>query len=513
MRRGMGEPFLLVIAYEAGSEMLSGEYLGEVNETKGKYELKGTRFMRKIRWMPLWMSFIIVLGLAAQGYAAASEDSEKNAENREQLDMEFTDTDEAQWAAEAIGILKFKNVLSGYDDGSFRPNKPVTRAEAVVAAVRLMGLEEEAKAKPADLQLYFKDANVIQKQFKWAKGYIAVALEQGLFDTSMDKLNPNQPASRVWIASLLVKALGLEEEALAQMNVLPDFKDADAIAAGAIGYVNVAVEEGIVSGYPDDTFKPNKNVTRAELASLLVRTGEGLLEQSGAGVVTGEIMDIQFDDKSVTEDVYTSVTADVYATATGSITVVTLGGESQTYKISPNLAVPYQDTFIPASQLAVSDTVSLTVQDGVVIEASFIEQESAHEQPAGIYEFKLKIEYDKKQSIEMKYENDREHIKAEIEKKTDGKKEKVKGEEAIQQLESLLESAALTPELTNPEILEQVLKALNMQQPVNGKLEVEIKFANGQKVEIELESEDDEQNGDEEDKAGEGRGNERGKGK
>lgn len=211
----------------------------------------------KRRKSGLAFAMVLLLAFSFPGAGLADDgDDGRQREDREEIRIEFKDAGEAEWAITYIGKMKAKNVLSGYPDGTFQPNKPVKRVEAITAAVRLMGLEEEAKAVPADTRLLFKDADQIDD---WAVGYIKVALENGLFDETADKVEPNKPASRVWMAALLVKALGLQDEALGQMNVAPDFKDAAAIPAGSVGYVNVAVEEGLISGYPDGTFRPNKS--------------------------------------------------------------------------------------------------------------------------------------------------------------------------------------------------------------------------------------------------------------
>ncbi len=48
------------------------------------------------------------------------------------------------------------------------------------------------------------------------------------------------------------------------------------IPAGSVGYVEVAIEKGLVDGFEDNTFRPNQPVTRAQLAALLDRTGNQL---------------------------------------------------------------------------------------------------------------------------------------------------------------------------------------------------------------------------------------------
>ncbi|WP_376698265.1 S-layer homology domain-containing protein [Cohnella lubricantis] len=72
------------------------------------------------------------------------------------------------------------------------------------------------------------------------------------------------------------------------MDTQLQFRDAKQIPAGAVGYVAVAVEKGLITGYGDNTFKPNKPVTRAELAALLDRADEQLPDQDAAAV-TGTV--------------------------------------------------------------------------------------------------------------------------------------------------------------------------------------------------------------------------------
>jgi hypothetical protein len=204
-----------------------------------------------------------------------------NGRNKVEIRMEFRDVD-MDWAIKHIASLAAKKVLEGYADGTFRPNQPVTRLEAIVTAVRLMNLREEAESeekKSAHLNL--KDSRQIGE---WARGYVAVALENDLFFETEDKLQPNKPADRLWITTLLVKALGLNDEARAKMNTKLEFRDAGKIPAGSVGYVAVAVEKGIVKGYPDNTFRPNQPVTRAEIAAFLDRAGSQLPDQ---GLLSG----------------------------------------------------------------------------------------------------------------------------------------------------------------------------------------------------------------------------------
>src|SRR5690606_4730864 len=142
--------------------------------------------------------------------------------------------------------------------------------------------------------------------------------------------------------------------------------DAKEIPAGAIGYINVALEHGIVSGYPDGTFKPNKNVTRAEMAALLNRTNDGMLENAGAEKVSGVVKEIYFNSNTGTG----SVTDSVY----GEITITSSKNEVLTYAITSDLLVQYHNKFVRADQLAVDDAVILVVQNKKVIDATLLDK-------------------------------------------------------------------------------------------------------------------------------------------
>lgn len=204
--------------------------------------------------------------------------------------INFSDMQGSDWAMKYIASLSGKKVFEGFEDGTFRPNQKVTRVEAITAAVRLMGLRGQAESQEEmNTQLNFKDADHLKKQYPWAIGYVAVALENDLFSEAENMVQPEKPADRLWATTLLVKSLKLDAEAKAKMNTKLNFKDADKIPAGSVGYVAVAVERGLIDGFEDNTFRPNDSVTRAQLAALLDRTGDQLPGQEQdlvAGAVT-----------------------------------------------------------------------------------------------------------------------------------------------------------------------------------------------------------------------------------
>jgi len=275
--------------------------------------------------------------------------SDRKSSNEIVIRLQFKDENELKWALVPIMRLASKGVFTGYEDGTFKPNQTVSRIEALTAAVRLMGLRAQAEsAEEMRTELHFKDADKIVKQYPWAVGYVAVAVENGLFAETEDKVHPEKPADRLWATILLVKSLGLEEEAKKKHNTSLPFKDAKDIPAGAVGYVAVAVEKGLVTGYQDGTFKPNRPVTRAELAALLDRTDSQLPGAKDERTVTGVVK----------------------ASTTGAIVVTRSDNTDVVLPIAMNAFIFRAGAKVDASALRAGDKVFVLTHNG---EAVFIE--------------------------------------------------------------------------------------------------------------------------------------------
>lgn len=404
-------------------------------------------------------------------------------DQREAEEIEFEDTKNLEWAKEYIARMKAEEIFQGYDDGSFRPNNPVTRMQAIITAVRLLGLEEEAQSKSLETKLHFKDAEYFEKN-QWAKGYIIVALENGLFDVSEEEVLPNQPAKRLWISSLLVRALGLEEEALKAMTEIPDFKDADQIPAGAIGFVNIANEYEIFTGTDEGFFKPNANITRAQMAAVLDRTFGKLLEENGAMVITGVVRDISFTEGE----------------NSGSISIETYNGDVTDYQIPKDLFVQFHNRFMNADQILAGDHIELYMENDTVLEAAIFEEKTETEVNTGIQEIKVELEFGNDEKFELKFNSDKGKVTGEIEIEMEGLEKEYKGEQASQLIEEYLSSWNLSPDMNEDEIEAAILGSLEISDSVK-ELEIKVNFANGTKMKVEREhdKEDEEENDEDSD--------------
>lgn len=281
------------------------------------------------------------------------------------VEMEFKDVNSAKWALKQISELKAKDIIAGYRDGTFQPNKPVTRAEAVAMVLKATGLAEEANRKVSEsvygtVGLPFKDAKSIPN---WAKGFLTVAVEKGyLTEDQVGNFQPNKPATRIWVAKLLVRALKVADDVYAAGNVELPFNDAAAIPAGDAVFIAAAMENGLLKGYPDGTFKPNKPVTRAEMAVLLgIADDEVPLPEVRRHKIVGTVVSVQEGtvttaDVTATENTSPTdnVAGDVYETepapaptpapVTGTtITIKKLDDTEATYPVAPEVKVFIED--------------------------------------------------------------------------------------------------------------------------------------------------------------------------
>lgn len=159
------------------------------------------------------------------------------------------------WASESIAQLVKAGIVSGYPDGSFQPDKTVTRAEFTVMLLKALKLEQ--KAGPI-----FKDTAA-----HWAKDTIASAAAYGLVKGyDKNSFGPDDLITREQAAVMIAGAAKLEA---AQEEL--EFTDAGQISAWAESAVAAAVKGNYLKGYPDNSFRPQAYASRAEAATIIAK--------------------------------------------------------------------------------------------------------------------------------------------------------------------------------------------------------------------------------------------------
>jgi hypothetical protein len=150
-----------------------------------------------------------------------------------------------------------KHYINGYEDSTFKPNQGTTRAEIATMLVNL-GAAGTGTVEGSGLP------DVANSH--WAAQAIGLAKNAGLLSGYENgQFRPEAKITRAEIAVIVFKYLGLTEAA--KSNSFSDVS-ADHWANGIIAAVQA---KGILSGYPDGTFQPGRELTRAEAVTLLNR--------------------------------------------------------------------------------------------------------------------------------------------------------------------------------------------------------------------------------------------------
>lgn len=234
---------------------------------------------------------MLVVGALSVGVLApaALADNDKKGGSKDRFEGQYKDWQKDYWANESLARMMTKGVIQGNGDGTIASNRPVTRLEAAIMVVRLLGLtapevpqtpppagqnddkhgnKHDGKHDDKDDDKKFDDDNQIPD---WGREAVAIAMQKGFLISDGNKLSPMQPLTRLEAAVMMVKAAGLDADAQVKAGADLNFTDANQIPAKLAGYIAVAVEQGFVTGYEDGSLKGHKTLTRAEWAALLDR--------------------------------------------------------------------------------------------------------------------------------------------------------------------------------------------------------------------------------------------------
>lgn len=148
--------------------------------------------------------------------------------------------------------------VQGYPDGTVKPAGNITRAETAAILFRLM--DDASRKTYYSTKSGFRDV----ASGSWYNTYVATLNNAGVItDSSNGCFRPNEAITRAELAAMLAKF----SETTGAANYFNDVS-AKYWAANAIA---ICAKLGWINGYPDGTFRPDKNVTRAELMAMINR--------------------------------------------------------------------------------------------------------------------------------------------------------------------------------------------------------------------------------------------------
>ena len=164
----------------------------------------------------------------------------------------------SHWASEYIKEAVTLGIVNGMPDGTFAPDKEMTRAEF---ATILWNMAEKPDTESTSAFVDVKSEDWYFKQIAWAfeKGYI-----NGI---SNAEFNPNGTITREQAMTILYRYAG----SLESTEKLDAFNDKESISDFAYPAMCWAVENKIISGVSDTEIAPKQSATRAQLATIIVR--------------------------------------------------------------------------------------------------------------------------------------------------------------------------------------------------------------------------------------------------
>lgn len=174
---------------------------------------------------------------------------------------------QTHWAYEALNSAVQNGILRGENQHLY-PAQNLTRAEMAAIINRVFGAEEQADiARFTDVQTS-----------DWFYADLAKAVGMGTFVGDGSLMNPNQVMSRQDVMLVLARALKLDTADTSNLNA---YTDCAQIADYAKGAVAAMLKAGYISGFTDQTFRPQDSMTREQMAQILYNIFEKYINVSG----------------------------------------------------------------------------------------------------------------------------------------------------------------------------------------------------------------------------------------
>lgn len=204
-----------------------------------------------------------------------TKEEESITKEEENIPKEQEDTDKENniykdmtnhWAKDTVEEMTNLGIVTGYPDGTFRPNEPITRADAgIILDKTLKHLGYGYNVYP-DYPLY-NDINENQYFYEQVQSLSVpnVMMLEGYLDNSFRPLNNiSREESFVIVSKLLERYCNISD-----VSTPKTFKDIDKIALWSLPYFNSLNKHNILTGYLDNEIKPQDYITRAEYVQMI----------------------------------------------------------------------------------------------------------------------------------------------------------------------------------------------------------------------------------------------------
>jgi hypothetical protein len=171
----------------------------------------------------------------------------------------FADVPSFGWAYEPVTMLHQMNIINGYENNEFKPERNITRAEFINMAANALGLKPVPPIFPSRIIIKFP-IGPPNPYRQLCMLVLSMVMKMARFVPTNRFLVPR-------IVAILAKGFHLP----ATTNYSLTYTDRSAIPNWAVNYVRSASTKGLVDGYEDGSFAPNRPAKRSEVASILYK--------------------------------------------------------------------------------------------------------------------------------------------------------------------------------------------------------------------------------------------------
>lgn len=193
------------------------------------------------------------------------ETEDPGKEDPETEVMTFTDVPENHWAAEYISKATKMGVFKGYEDGSFKPNNPLTRAQAASLLARALGLNSDEAAPFGDIAKYDKTT----------QAEIAGAFKAGIIKGDNGNFKPGEKVTRAQLALMIARAYELKTGDPYKAKGIAPFSDFGNYNEETVNAITFLYDFEYAAGF-EGKFMPQNATTRAHAAKIFILFLESL---------------------------------------------------------------------------------------------------------------------------------------------------------------------------------------------------------------------------------------------
>ncbi len=301
------------------------------------------------RWISLVLALTLALSFAVPAAAA----------------QQFSDLPEDYWAYDFMQDLYERGIFTGYSDGTIRPTTTTTVAQALSLFSRFYTLTDSDKE-----YIYADYGDTVRAILPESTptvylNSISVCMAAGIITESELKAydSLNEKITREELAVYLVRTMQLEDEAHSRDYASLSFTDSEDISSDALFDIDLLVSLGIISGYTDGSFGPERPSTRAVVAKM-ISLSLSYLETNSIELVIPGYHDL------------TRVTGLLAGYDAASVSVAGPDGLTRRFNRSSATAVTINDNAGTLSPTYVGSYIALTAQGNDLISAAITYHET-----------------------------------------------------------------------------------------------------------------------------------------